>query len=272
MNDLYFAHAAVTDIEPAKFVFKDRLQRGRPGLAWASERAMDVRLLDWTIIQDGQVINFGRPSRTSRSTSPALAGRGPVLEGPGGVNAKGRAPGEASYYYSMTRMPTAGTLTIGGHRYRVDGLSWMDHEFSSNALAKNQVGWDWMGLHLADGNDLMIYRLRDASGGSDYLSATLIAPDGTPSYLSASDLRLESSEPWKSPASGGIYPQVWRLWCKGLPPLVVRSRLADQELLTHESTNVSYFEGAAAVTDAAGHLAGEGYLEMTGYAKSLPGS
>ena len=111
-----------------------------------------------------------------------------MLEGPGGVNPKGREVGQASYYYSMTRLTTEGRLTVGGQSFAVHGASWMDHEFSSNALSKDQVGWDWMGLHLANGQDLMIYRLRNKAGGSDFLSGTRIDRDGTPHYLAASDI------------------------------------------------------------------------------------
>src|SRR6202035_3722916 len=105
-------------------------------------------------------------------------------------------PGHASYYYSLTRLRTTGTLAVGGRVFHVEGLSWMDHEFSSDAESGEQVGWDWMGLHLANGSDLMIYRIRGKSPADDYLSGTLIAPDGTPRYLAAGDLRRAGSDPW----------------------------------------------------------------------------
>ena len=75
-------------------------------------------------------------------------------------------------------MPTAGKITVGGKDFEVEGLSWMDHEFSSNALGENQVGWDWLALTLNDGTDVMLYRLRDAKGQSDYLSGTIVNAKG----------------------------------------------------------------------------------------------
>jgi predicted secreted hydrolase len=272
MTDLYFAHAAITDLAEKRFVFKDRLERGRPGLAWASDKTLDVSLLDWSAKLTGQSINLRAQEPGFKIDLNLSDGRGPILQGLGGVNLKGHGPGQASYYYSMTRLKTAGALEINDQSFKVTGLSWMDHEFSSNSLSPEQSGWDWMGLQLSDGSDLMIYRLRNQSGGTDYLSGTRILPDGTPRYLSGSDIRLDGSHPWTSPASGGAYPQQWRLQISGMPDLLVTSAMAGQELITSASTKVTYFEGVAHVTDAMGKPLGAGYLEMTGYAKSLGGS
>lgn len=267
LKNLYFAHAAISDVDGRAFVFKDRMERGRTGLAEASEQTLDVSLLDWSAAMKPDGIHLHATEKEFSLDLTCARGRGPVLQGPGGVNAKARGPGHASYYYSLTRLPTAGTLTVGGHTYHVEGSSWMDHEFSSDALSGEQVGWDWMGLHLSNGSDLMIYRIRGKSAADDYLSGTLIAPDGTPRYLASGDIRLDGSDPWKSPATGGVYPQRWRVSCAGLPELIVKSAMPGQELITKDSTKVNYFEGAADVIDSSGKPAGEGYLEMTGYSR-----
>jgi predicted secreted hydrolase len=262
-NDLYFAHAAVSDLSGKKFVFKDLAQRGRAGLAGASDRTLDVSLLDWSCKLDGSSIRL-------KAADPKLAidltladGVGPVLQGPGGVNPKGPAAGEASYYYSVVRLKTAGTLRIDGNTFTVDGLSWMDHEFSSNALGAHQVGWDWVGLQLDDGSDLMIYKLRSDDGKDDYLSGTLIGRDGKPAYLSAADLKFTGDKPWHSDASGADYPQRWSVVVRGRP-MTVQSDMPGQELVTTGTTKVDYFEGSATVLDGDGHAIGAGYLEMTG--------
>jgi predicted secreted hydrolase len=139
----------------------------------------------------------------------------------------------------------------------------MDHEFSSNPLGKNQVGWDWMGLQLNDGTDLMLYRMRNSRGGADYVSGTRITADGKPHYLSADDISMQGSHPWTSPTSGNSYPQEWMVRIANLAPLTVHSLMAGQELVTTDSTKVTYFEGAAEVSDDNGSPVGEGYLEIT---------
>jgi predicted secreted hydrolase len=262
-SSVYFAHAAISDIQSQHFIFKDRLERERPKLAFASDKNLDVLLLDWSAKLDDGKIHLHSAERDFQIDLTCSDGRGPILQGPGGVNAKGHEPGQASYYYSMTRLKTAGVLAVGEKQFSVQGNTWMDHEFSSNALGKDQVGWDWMGLQLNDGTDLMIYRMRNAAGESDHLSGTEITPDSQPHYLSAADISLDGSNPWKSPVSGSSYPQQWSLRCKGLAPLTVRSLMPGQELNTKESTNVTYFEGASEVLDEKGLPTGEGYLEIT---------
>ncbi len=270
MNDLFFAHAAVTDVDARTFCCDDLMQRGRPGLAESSDQTLDVSLLGWTARRDDSgSIRLRADGKQFAFDLVCTGGRGPILQGPGGINSKGNHPGQASYYYSRTRMKTGGTVQIAGHELHVEGLTWMDHEFSSNALRPEQAGWDWMGLSLADGSDLMLYRLRNQQGGTDYLSGTLIKPDGTERYLSDKEITLAPSRSWKSPADGAEYPQRWNVSVRGMPALVVQSLLAEQELHTPDSTKVDYFEGAAAVEDEAGRGLGEGYLEMTGYAGSM---
>jgi predicted secreted hydrolase len=136
-------------------------------------------------------------------------------------------------------------------------------------LAKEQAGWDWMGLTLGDGSDLMLYRLRRRDGGTDYLSGTRVTPDGQPQYLSSGQIEMNGAKPWKSPATGGVYSQEWTVKVPGEPPLTVRSLMSGQELVTKASTDVSYFEGAVDVFGAEGKRAGEGYLEITGTSKPL---
>jgi len=147
----------------------------------------------------------------------------------------------------------------------------MDHEFSSNALSTTQSGWDWLSLHLADGSDLMLYRLRDKHGNTDYLSGTRTDASGNPTYLSAGDITFEPGEVWKSPRTGAAYPQQWQVGVKGMSPLIVRSLMKDQEWTTPETTGVDYFEGGVDAFDGAGKVVGEGYLEMTGSVKTMAG-
>jgi len=272
MNDLYFAHAAVSDIGGKTFHFDDALQRARPGLAWASADSLDVSLLNWSAKQDATgSIHLRAAGKDFSLDLVTTGGRGPFLEGPGGVNRKGREPGQASFYYSMTRLRTTGTVVVGGQSFAVSGLSWMDHEFSSNSLGHQQAGWDWMGLQLKDGTDLMIYRLRNRAGATDYLSGTRVGNDGVPHYLTDRDLSLAGGEPWHSDRSGANYPQTWKINVAGMPPLTVQSEMPGQELATSDSTDVTYFEGAAKVLNTRGEEVGQGYLEMTGYDKPITG-
>jgi len=157
-------------------------------------------------------------------------------------------------------MATSGTIRVGGESFRVKGLSWLDREWSTSALDRDQQGWDWFALHLDDGRDIMYYQLRKKDGSVDpFSSGTLVGAEGGSRHLKREEVRLEALSWWKSPKSGASYPSAWRMRipAQGID-LEIAPRLADQELVT----GFRYWEGAVAVR---GSVGGSGYLEMTGY-------
>jgi predicted secreted hydrolase len=195
-------------------------------------------------------------------------GKPPVLQGDAGYSQKGAAPGNASHYYSLTRMPTTGSLTIDGTRHQVTGQSWMDHEFGTSFLEPGQAGWDWFALQLDDGTDVMLYAMRRGDGSADpYSSGTLVAPSGATTRLRAADFSLRPGRAWTSKATRGSYPVEWAVAVPGAQlSLTVQAALDGQEM--SGISGVSYWEGAVAArgTKAGGPITGRGYLEMTGYA------
>jgi predicted secreted hydrolase len=197
-------------------------------------------------------------------------GKPAVPQGDRGLSQKGGAAGNASFYYSQTRMPAEGSLVLAGDTVAVSGAAWLDREWSTSALAEGQVGWDWFALQLDDGWDLMIYRLRRADGSADPLSdGVLVDPRGLRVPLEWSrDVTMESTGTWQSPIDGAVYPSGWHItvpergWA-----LTVTPRIPDQEL----DVSFRYWEGAVAVAGAgegAEPVTGRGYVELTGYAGS----
>jgi predicted secreted hydrolase len=139
----------------------------------------------------------------------------------------------------------------------------MDHEFMSNTLAPDQVGWDWMGLMLSDGRNLTVFRLRTAEGGSSYASAS-IQGEGISATVRGGEITLTPSKEWLSPRTGARYPLEWRVQVPshGID-LVVKARVPGCEVGDGASElEPHYWEGPVA---ADGEKA-IGYLEMTGYA------
>jgi len=194
-----------------------------------------------------------------------------VVHGTDGISRKGSAAGQASHYYSFTRLATTGTLSIGGERFDVTGNSWMDHEFGSADLDKDLVGWDWFSLQLDDRSELMLYRLRRSDGSADPSSSgTVIDRDGHGHHLSIGDFTLEPTSYWTSKTSQARYPQRWRLTIPSQQlSLELSPLMAGQELSTTGSTQVTYWEGAIeTVGTAQGQpIRGKGYMELTGYAE-----
>lgn len=272
VRDLYMAHLAVTDVDGARHLTAERLNRAGIGWAGASVDTLNVWNDDWRVRLDGdahllQAADRNHQIEVSLRLEPV---RAPVAHGEKGFSQKGAEPGNASYYYSITRLATRGTLTLDGRAVAVDGLSWMDHEFSTSFLEAPQVGWDWFAIQLEDGSDLMLYRLRLSNGDSDERSGgTLVEATGREAPLREGDFRLEGGRQWRSPSSGAAYPVEWTVRVPDEDLTVsVRAVVDAQELQTEESTGVTYWEGAVTVTGTrrGRAVSGRGYLEMTGYA------
>ncbi len=170
-------------------------------------------------------------------------------------------------------MHTEGELTIDGKKEKVRGLSWMDHEFGSNQLRDDQVGWDWFSIQLDNQSELMLYLMRRKDGSIDpYSSGTLVSANGATKRLALKDFRIEVLDRWKSTKSGANYPMKWKV---SIPSeeieLEILPAFPDQELMTNRSTRVTYWEGAVQIQGViqSKSIAGQGYVEMTGYAGKL---
>lgn len=274
-NQAYMAHFTVTDVETGRFYAHERFARGAAGLAGASAEPLRIWLEDWTM--EG-IAPAGLPVRLRAAEDEVAidlvldAGKPAVAHGVAGLSQKGPEPGNASFYYSHTRMPAEGTLTIGDDTLDVHGLAWLDREWSTSALSEGQVGWDWLALQLDDGWDLMLYRLRRADGSADEWSAgTLVDHRGAASHLTwGADVTVESTSTWTSPIDGAVYPGAWRVELPGRGwSLLVEPRIPNQEL----DLAFRYWEGAVGlrgVGEDGADVTGRGYVELTGYAGEAP--
>lgn len=263
-NQVYMAHFALTDVSADRFHAHERFARGALGLAGAQGQPVRVWLEDWNISLDGTVWRL-RAAHGDLGLDLALTPKKPiVLQGERGLSRKSAEHGNASYYYSITRLETQGTVTVAGERHAVSGLSWMDREWSTSALAPDQAGWDWFALQLSNGYDLMYYRLRRRDGSIDPFSAgSLVDPAGKLARLSAKEVQVEAVETWRSP-QGIRYPTRWRVRVpQHQLDLDVRAAIPQQTL----DLTVRYWEGAVDVRgrNADRAVEGSGYLEMTGY-------
>ena len=267
-NQLYLAHFALTDTAGGRFYAASRLSREALGLSGARAQPFRVWLEDWSAESD---VAGGFPVRLRAADGDVAidlvlkSGKPVTLQGDRGWSAKGPEPGNASYYYSFTRMPARGTVRVGGESLDVSGLAWMDREWSTSALHRDLAGWDWLALQLDDGRDVMVYQLRRRDGAPDPHSAgTLIATDGSTRALAREDATLEVLDRWTSPASRVRYPSRWRLTIPTADLAVeITPRLAAQELIV----GTRYWEGAVRVQGTAGGrpVSGRGYVELVGY-------
>jgi predicted secreted hydrolase len=279
-RQLLFAHAAVSDPRNKQIVHAQKSARALEGLVEAKEGETSLRLDDWTLERVGGVYRTRIESPELSLELDLVPTQEPMLQGDRGFSRKGPSGTQASYYYSEPHLAVSGSIVSRGVRRAVKGVAWLDHEWSSELLASEAVGWDWVGANLDGGAALMAFRMRGKDGATLWSNA---AVRGLPSPRPpASSMPGQASPPkgegdqvtftplrrWKSPRTGVEYPvamevrvgdRTWRL-----EPI-----LDDQELDARSSTGTLYWEGAVRITSSDGP-GGLGYLELTGYGERVP--
>ena len=282
VRDVWMAHLALSDIDGARFFHTERLNRAGGGIAGADLDRASVWNGNW---QSSWRLDPHAPGGVASQTIQAVADqftfhlslrseKPPVIHGQDGVSQKAEGAGHASHYISLTRLATAGTITLNGKQYTVEGLSWMDHEFFTHLLAPEQTGWDWTGLQLDDGSEVMLFRLRRKDGAIDpYSAGTYVDPQGRTSHLSVNDFSLTPGKVWISPDTGGRYPIEWTIRVPSLQlKLALSTPLPRQEMTGNTPTAPSYWEGAVECSGLSKSrpVKAVGYLEMTGYTGAVP--
>ncbi len=277
-NQVYLAHAALTDVSFSRFHHSERISRGALELAGARSNGSRTRIFlgDWSAELSGEEILL-RVRTEDFSCSLSLTPRKPpVLHGEGGYSRKGPSPDQASCYASFTRLAASGTVALGKETHPVQGHAWMDHEFSSAPMDTNLAGWDWFSLQFENGTELMIYLMRLKSG--EYLpvsSGTFVDVDGRAVPIEYVSINARVLDLWESPQSKARYPLRWRIEVSSpRMDILVTPNVENQEMLTPESTRVTYWEGsvsARASVDDGRIVEGMGYMELTGYAGFMGG-
>jgi predicted secreted hydrolase len=274
-RQVYIAHFAISDKKGEQFFVEQRASRGALGLAGAQTSPFRVWLEYWSIrarqkdVKSARVGELWELNAAGEQISLHLdlsAQKPPVLNGIDGLSQKSAERGNASYYYSITRLHSEGRLQIDDETFEVTGLSWLDREWSSSALSADQQGWDWFALQLSDGSDLMFYNIRSINGNQDEHSAgTWLSANGEVRHLGRKDVAIVVTAEWTSP-QGGTYPAAWDIDIPQLDlELSVEPVIDNQELFT----TVRYWEGAVDVLGRrnGSPVEGRGYVELTGYAR-----
>ncbi len=270
-NQVYLAHIGITDVGGQQYLIGERYSRGALGLAGATALPFAVWVEDievrGTVGHCNGCLNLSMKGRakefsidlTLNSIKPAVA------QGDNGLSRKGEQRGNASYYYSLTRMKTFGTLKVRGQSFEVDGESWMDHEWFSSVLAQGDAGWDWFSLQLDDGREIMAFQIRRTDPESvPFKYGVMIDRQGGAVLLPAEGLHFEPRRTWKSGDSGSKYPVEWRI---ELPTHGMKLDVVALIDAQERNDSFRYWEGAIAVSGSEHGSAanGVGYLEMTGY-------
>jgi predicted secreted hydrolase len=266
LDDLYVAHAALTDIDGRRFLSRERLNRAGPGIAGASFVEQRVWNGNWSVAWNGEKQALAAAAEDFSFHFDAAPTKPFVIHGENGVSRKAEGIGHASHYVSFPRLALVGTVRSRNRQYDVSGQGWMDHEWFTHELQPGQIGWDWFSVQLDDQTEMMLFDLRRRDGAPDTASSgTYIARDGRARHLAAGDFTLKPLSWWRSPKTGARYPIAWSI---AVPvyhiQLECRAKLPDQELAVTRGPR--YWEGTV---DYSGTERGVGYLEMTGYDRPI---
>jgi predicted secreted hydrolase len=259
-RQIWMGHAAVTRADTHRY--GEAFGRGGIGQAGVEAKPFHAWIDSWEMraldgMSDNTVAPLGLAAAGADfSYNLHLEAQRPlVLQGDAGYSKKSER-GQASYYYSQPYFTATGTIAIDDKPVEVSGQAWMDREWSSQPLASDQTGWDWFSLHLASGEKLMLFRLRQTDG-QNYFSGNWIGLDGHSAQIAATDIEMTPVS--TTVIEGRELPTAWRI---ALPSRGLKIESTALNANSWMGTSFPYWEGPISVS---GSHRGVGYLEMTGY-------
>ena len=273
-RQLLFAHAAVTDVAARRHDHAQRIARwsGDEALPDAHAARADTRVAlgRWTLLRDAAsgayTATLPAPEAGITLDLQLVPSQPLLLQGDAGFSRKGPQPQQASHYYTQPQLAVRGRLRPGGPV--LAGRGWLDHEWSDELLAPGAVGWDWIGINLADGGALTAFQLRRADGSVVWAGGSHRPAGGTVRSFEPDEVAFTAQRRWASPATGASYPVEWAI-ATPAGRFTLRALLDAQELDSRTSVGTVYWEGLAELLAPGGARAGLGYLEMTGRAQAL---
>ncbi len=277
-RQLLLAHAALTDLAAApagRHRSASRAARwtgaAQAPLAAAATHDTRVHVGNWLLHRrDGTASVYDASFGVADVdlTLSATAPQPPLLQGDAGWSQKGPQAQSASHYVSEPQLRLSGQMQRAGRTASVQGLGWLDHEWSDELVPAGAVGWDWIGINLLDGSALTAFRLRRADGSALWAGGSHRSAAGVTQTFAAGAVRFDAGRRWRSPRSNASYPLQWQVHTPA-GAWQLRALADDQEVDGRTSLAGHYWEGLSELLDAQGRRAGLGYLEMTGYAAPL---
>ncbi|MCA0389671.1 MAG: carotenoid 1,2-hydratase [Bacteroidetes bacterium] len=266
-GSVYSAHLGLSDITTGKFYSAEKFARGTGALAGSDPEKGRIHIEGFELNFDFKTgsskpkISIFARSREFEFSFSLEPQKEMVLQGEKGLSRKSNNPGNASYYYSFTRIATSGQLKTGGESHALEGWSWMDHEWSTSALEPDQKGWDWFALQLDDNSELMYFRLRDKDGNTNFQKGSLVKADGTSKTLRNEELKFRVTN--TVTIEKNVYPSAWEIEVDSEKTIYKISTSMKNQL---HKFRITYYEGAVDIEKIKGTtIKGSGYVELTGY-------
>lgn len=269
-DQIYMAHASIHSLDT--HWFSEKFARGGVGNAGLTALPLNLFIDDWQWLNsDGDIGLFpstltfsatdtSKPNAEASATF-TLNQTGPLVQhGDNGFSVKSNS-GHASHYYSAPFISIEGELTqaidtVTTAPIKLKGQAWFDQEWTSQLLDTGTQGWDWLSLHLDDGNKIMAFRMR-LKNQDDYVTGSYITSTGEQITLQPGDLTLRPVSVKK--VDGRQLPLIWKLMIPSKKIDLTISTLKDKQW---NNAAVPYYEGMVKIEGSHG---GVGFLELTGY-------
>jgi len=269
-DQIYMAHASIHSLDT--HWFSEKFARGGVGNAGLTALPLNLFIDDWEWLNsDGDTGLFpstltfsatdtSKPNAEASATF-TLNQTGPLVQhGDNGFSVKSNS-GHASHYYSAPFISIEGELTqaidtVTTAPIKLKGQAWFDQEWTSQLLDTGTQGWDWLSLHLDDGNKIMAFRMR-LKNQDDYVTGSYITSTGEQITLQPGDLTLQPVSVKK--VDGRQLPLIWKLMIPSKKIDLTISTLKDKQW---NNAAVPYYEGMVKIEGSHG---GVGFLELTGY-------
>lgn len=276
-DQLYMAHASIHGSVNGvhKHWFSEKFARGGVGNAGVENTPFTLFIDDWEWLNDTSsslfpaTLNFNAVEKKTPlisnhkiSANLTLEQTGPfVLHGDNGYSIKSSTGQHASHYYSAPFININGSLTVHSngltdHILKIQGQAWYDHEWTSQLLDTETLGWDWFSLHLENGNKIMAFRMR-LLGQADYITGTFITSNGDKTSLLPDDISLLPLS--YSQINGKTLPLTWQLKIKEQNIDIVITTIKEDQW---NAATVEYYEG---MVEFKGTHSGLGFIELTGH-------
>jgi geranylgeranyl pyrophosphate synthase/predicted secreted hydrolase len=153
-------------------------------------------------------------------------------------------------YFSFPRLRLKGNMG----KTAVVGRAWLDHQWGeygwliSKPPCPRALGWNWFGLNLDDGTDIIIMVHRDAQTKKK-IAQFAVLRDRRNHVRQTSRLQMKALKIWESPKSAIRYPVAWRMEIPEFQADLIFSPLSN-------SQEIPVFGPARAIWEGAGRVSG----------------
>lgn len=180
------------------------------------------------------------------------------------------------YYYSLTRNQVEGKIQMDKGCEKVKGQGWFDHQWGRDYGLLTGFGWNWFGLQLLDGRELLLNEKRSNNSGKTFSPmANLIDEHGSLQFTR--EVYFKELAYWQSPKTKTKYPIQWEIRIPDFSiHLHVIAVFPDQEMPVFGPLR-AIWEGACIFSgeeilphDKTRSLKGEGFMELVGYPLPSP--